>query len=140
MMEDRNWRDAKLPQWVKDSIAAELRANQLTAALSWPTEAKPEPLPFRWGDYDRLIGEPRDGMFWSVAHGVEPVHIKANRGQHGQTWKDWAFSDDGEQWHTTVRRGPLFETERDARLYHLWSECEAAAKKLLKLRAKMKGE
>ena len=54
---ERNWRDAKIPQWVKDSIATEMAQWELTAALSWPTEPKPQPLPFHWGGYDRLHGE-----------------------------------------------------------------------------------
>lgn len=44
-MGDRNWREAKIPQWAKDAIKAEMKTDALRAALSWPTEAKPEPLP-----------------------------------------------------------------------------------------------
>ena len=58
MTDQRNWRDAKIPQWVKDAVNAESKALRLTAALAWPQEARPTPLPFRWGDYDTLKGTP----------------------------------------------------------------------------------
>jgi hypothetical protein len=48
MTDTRDWRDAKLPQWARDAVQTEIDQWRLTAALSWPTEAKPEPLPFRW--------------------------------------------------------------------------------------------
>lgn len=137
--EERTWRDAKIPQWVKDSILAEQHQWELTAALSWPTEAKPEPLSFRWGEYDNLRGEPQEGVFYAPFVGgtrvsLETVHIKRNDGAHGQKWKHWAFSSDGENWHTTVTRGPLFDNERDARTWMLWNLCEDCAKRLLAAR------
>lgn len=132
--EERTWRDAKVPQWAKDSIADELRAHQLTAALAWPTEAKPEPLPFQWGGYDRLIGEPREGSFWRIdGRYVGAVHIRKTNG-----WRSWEFSSDGREWSTSVRRGPLFESEHEACLYQLWCECERFAGELLALRGRMK--
>jgi len=140
-MDNRNWRDAKIPQWVKDSIAAENRATELRAALSWPTESKPEPLPFRWGDYDILHGTPREGVFWSTSFdferpSVSKIHIKENDGGNG--YKKWAFSRDGEKWGTSVHRGHLFETERAARLWLLWAACENYAAKLVNIRLGLK--
>lgn len=137
MTEERNWREAKIPQWVKDSIEKEAMSWQLTAALSWPTEAKPAPLPFRWGAYDYLLGEAREGVFWSPCDAY-PIHIKSNDGKHGETWQKWAFSRDGENWSTNIRRGPLFETEHDARLYALWEKCEEFAKVLMHMRGEVK--
>jgi len=134
-MEERTWRDAKLPQWVKDSMQAETQAWELTAALSWPTEAKPNPVSFWWGDYDRLEGQPQEGVFWSPLTS-EAVHIKRNAG-HGDSWKSWAFSRNGKDWSTSVHRGPLFDNEHDARLYALWLKCEEFASKLMKLRRGM---
>ena len=135
---DRNWRDAKIPQWIKDQIADEMRAQKLTIALSWPTEPKPEPLPFRWGEYDMVRGEPREGVFYGVhRNGAYPVHIKKNDGTIGSKWKGWAFSNDGEMWGTTVERGPLFATERDATLYVLWAACEEYAAKLAAIRGRL---
>ena len=137
MTDDRTWRDAKLPQWVNDSILSDMREWELTAALAWPTEAKPAPLPFQWGDYDRCYGEPREGVFWSPGGG-SPIHIKQNAGKHGEKWKSWAFSYDGEKWGTTIKRGPLFDNEHDARLYALWCKCEEFAEVLLRMRRNMK--
>lgn len=137
-MENRNWRDAKIPNWVKDSIADEFAALKLTAALAWPTQAKPEPVPFRWGEYDRVIGEPHPGTYWqarwnSYGGSVDKVRIKKNDGSR-PSWKAWAFSGDGENWHTSIPRGHLFATEDDARLSPLWLACEDCAQKLMKLR------
>lgn len=143
MSEDRNWRDAKMPQWVKDSIERELAASDLTAALSWPTEVRPQPMSFQWGEYDRLNGTAEPGVYWAVNGSVdgtgriEKVHIKRNE-KHGETWKSWAFSSDGERWSTSVVRGLLFDDERDARLWLLWNACEAFAARLLKIRKDMK--
>ena len=135
--EARNWRDAKTPQWVKDSIAAEIKAWELTAALSWPTEPKPAPLPFRWGDYDILHGEPVPGTYWSVSSTyAQCAHIRSKQnGDEG--WKEWRFSRDGEKWSVQVARGPLFATEREALLWVLWEICEAAADNLMRLRIKL---
>ncbi len=129
---DRHWKEAKIPAWASTAISAEIDAWKLTAALSWPREAKPEPLPFRWGDYDRLFGTPVAGEYWAVI-GSRMVHFylrPANELLH-KTWKTWAFSDDGEKWTDYVVRGPLFATERDARLFLHWKACEDSAKLLM---------
>lgn len=138
MSDERNWREAKIPQWAKDSIAAELTQYQMTAALAWPTEPKPEPLPFRWGDYDREYGTPIAGTYWnavwSIGSGrVSKVHLDRNEGKV-QRWKYWLFSSDGENWSTSAVRGPMFANEHDARLWLLWEACEEFARKLMKLR------
>lgn len=132
MTQTQDWRSAKMPKWVKDAIEAELKSTALHAALTWPTEPQPEPLPFQWGYYDRLVGEPREGIFWDQS--AEEVHIKANDGTAGQIWKAWMFSTDGERWSTSVRHGPLFATKRDALLYILWRRCHANAAELHKIR------
>lgn len=139
---ERNWRDAKIPQWVKDSIAEEIAQWELTAALSWPTEPKPEPLPFHWGGYDRLHGEAQSGTFWKAHWGgeqgsVTKVHIKRNEGEAEPKWQSWIFSSDGEKWSTSVVRGTLFPSEHEACLWLLWEACEAYAKKLTSLRRRM---
>jgi hypothetical protein len=144
MTDAKSWRNAKLPKWMQDSIEADIGAWQLTAALAWPTETRPEPLPFRWGEYDRLMGEPYPGTFWS-AHATRIQKFDLERVKNlsgadqtyigGETWKTWAFrTSEGGRWHTTIQRGPLFAMERDARLYILWRECENAAEHLLRLR------
>ena len=132
---ERNWRDAKIPQWVKDSISDELAANQITIALSWPTEAKPEPLPFQWGGYDILRGEPVAGEYWTAMvslHGQNLSAVKIRNTQSG--WKKWEFSANGRDWSTSVIRGPLFASEADARLWMLWEACELCAAYLAKMR------
>lgn len=140
MKDERNWRDAKIPNWVKDAVERELYEWKITAALSWPQEVEPEPLPFKWGEYDRQIGEPREGVFWRVwpanyhSNGsVEKVHIRLTP-EGSDTWKRWQFSSDGLEWSATVTRGPLYSSERDARLALVWSACRASAEKLARVR------
>lgn len=136
-METRDWRDASGPKWAKDAAQAEIDAFRLTAALSWPTEARPEPLPFRWGEYDRLSGDPVAGDYWAAGRTVQQVSIAPQDGKTGSRWRRWIFSYDGSGWTTSVQRGPLFATERDARLWVLWNECEAAARRLMYLKSKL---
>jgi hypothetical protein len=139
----RDWRDAKLPQWACDAVQAEIDQWRLTAALAWPTEAKPEPLPFRWSDYDRLTGEPVPGQYWTGHLGrVERFWLarqvdlteeeKTNFG--GRKRSTWAFkTSEGGRWHTLVQRGPLFASEREAKLYRRWLMCEDFARQLMKV-------
>jgi len=134
MGEAKTWRDAKLPQWVKDSIEADREALALSAALAWPNEPSPEPMPFQWGDYDRMTGTPVVGEYWRVYGGAPERCIIRETNVH---WKKWEFSSSGENWTTHVPRGPLFQTKRDAWLYALWNECNAAAIKLMKIRGKL---
>lgn len=138
MTSDRNWRDAKIPQWAKDSVQHEIDAYRLTAALSWPREAKPEPLPFQWGEYDRFTGDPVPGTYWTgriSPNGGEVVRvrIKLNNGEHHPAWKLWAFSTDGGRWTSDVTRGPLFKSEAEAMLYVRWTACENFARILLRM-------
>ena len=142
MTDARDWRDAKLPQWVKDAAQAEIDQWRLTSALAWPTEAKPEPLPFHWGDYDRLTGVPVPGQYWvATSRGVDTFMLAtASELQPedrlylgGEMWKKWVFkTSEGGRWHTSVQRGPLFASERDARLYRRWLMCEDFARQLMR--------
>lgn len=136
---ERTWRDAKIPKWVSEDMERDLRAHKKTAALSWPAEPKPEPAPFMWGDYDRLTGDPSPGIYWHCdGRGFcRSIEIKANDGSVGATWKKWAFKPSGFGWTTSVPRGKLFFTERDARLQHLWDICEGYAVDLMKARDKL---
>ena len=136
-MYERSWKDAKIPAWVSESIDRDLMAFKITAALSWPTESRPEPIPFFWGEYDRLLGEPMEGTFWVMGRYVEPVEIRIQDGSVGQKWKSWVFRSGGGQWTTSVPRGRLFSCERDARLELLWRECESSAKTLNSIREKL---
>jgi hypothetical protein len=137
----RNWRDAKIPAWVRDDIEAEMRADKLRLALSWPHEPKPEPLPFRWGEYDRRTGEPVPGRYWiALEHRVEEFELAqladlSEEERSGlRAWQGWVFRHDGRRWTTQAVRGALFATARDAHLYRLWLKCEAAAADLAKAR------
>ena len=141
MNDERDWRDAKLPAWARDAVQAEIDQWRLTAALAWPTQAKPAPLPFGWGDYDRLSGTPYPGTFW-VAHEHRIEHFDVARVSDlsaddkmyldGQTWKAWAFrTSEGGRWHTTAQRGPLFDNFADAKLYRRWLLCEKYARELM---------
>lgn len=132
---EKTWRDAKIPKWVTESVEDDLYQFRLTAALSWPTEAKPAPKPFQWGDYDHLHGSPEEGVYWGTQYRshVSRVEIKKNI----STWKAWQFQVGSNGWTTQVFRGPLFDTEREARLYLLWEKCESVARELMNLRAKL---
>ena len=133
--DNRDWRDSNAPKWVKEAVQKELDAWRLTSALSWPTEPRPSPVPFCWGDYDRLVGEPIPGTYWTAR--AERFEMKKQDGKTGEIWKSWIFKTSGGRWHTLKQRGPLFDNERDARLWMLWDECENSAKKLMQLRAKL---
>jgi hypothetical protein len=128
MSEERDWREAK-PKWAIEAAAAEMKQWQITAALAWPREANPEPMPFRWVDYDRCIGEPVAGTYWSTNHGVERVDIR-KKDETDKTWKSWMFRSGRRDWTASITRGPLYATERDAALALLWAKCEESARKL----------
>lgn len=129
-MTERNWREAKIPQWAKDSIEKELERS----ALSWPSDPDPIPLPFEWGPYDRLTGEPVPGEYWCF-HGWTVHHVFIRKAE-GRTWKAWEFSRDGEKWTDSIQRGPLFQTSRDAHLAHLWAKCRECARELSIIRSR----
>ena len=133
---DKDWRAAKIPQWVKDAVQAEIDQLAMTAALSWPTEANPAPMPFQWGDYDNLRGEPIPGKYWTKNGHILEIRPKAptDKGHRITEWKSWVFRTEGGEWTTDVQRGPLFSTQREAKLARLWDQCEAAAKTLLNTR------
>jgi hypothetical protein len=144
MSDERRWQDAKIPQWVKDAVQADIDQWRLTAALAWPTEAKPAPLPFRWGEYDSLTGTPAPGRYWCVPvwsrievfdlerieNVIDETHTRIAR---REAYKGWAFrTNDKTPWHSSVTRGPLFASEADAKLYRRWLMCEDFAKQLMR--------
>lgn len=134
MSEERNWREAKIPNWVKDAMLAETANMRKTIALSWPQEPEPEPAPFQWGEYDRLLGEAVAGVYWKVGHRhVEKTEIAKND-QATPKWKQWMFKYSDGDWTTSVPRGALYLSERDARLAVLWKECNDCAERLMKAR------
>ena len=141
MSDERDWRDAKLPAWARDAVQAEIDQWRLTAALAWPTQAKPAPLPFGWGEYDRLSGTPHPGTFW-VAHEHRIEHFdlacladtpEEERSESSVSpWKRWAFrAHESGRWHTNPKRGPLFDNFADAKLYRRWLLCEKYARELM---------
>tara|TARA_R110000787_G_scaffold42047_1_gene103358 strand:+ start:23 stop:457 length:435 start_codon:yes stop_codon:yes gene_type:complete len=134
--ENRDWREAK-PKWAIDAATAEIAQWQITAALAWPQEARPEPLPFGWGGYDQPYGTPEPGTYWNNGRYASRVEIR-EKVKGDVTWKRWLFREGGrEEWTTSVVRGPLYATEREACLAALWNSCEAAAKLLAYARAKL---
>jgi hypothetical protein len=142
MSDKRDWRDAKLPAWAKDAVQAEIDQWRLTAALAWPTQAKPQPLPFGWGGYDRISGTPYPGTFWAVSETridkfdlARRSDLSAEDSMHlgGPTFKTWVFrTSEGGRWHTGIQRGPLFDNLPDAKLYRRWMLCEKFARELMK--------
>lgn len=130
---DKTWRDAKIPKWAVENIEDEFAALKLTAALSWPTEPRPTPLPFCWVEYDQLIGVPDPGVYWTERG--EKFELRLKEGATPTGWKAWEFRTSGSKWSTHKTRGRLFDNERDARLWMLWDASERAAKELMRLRA-----
>ena len=135
----RDWRDAKIPQWVKDAVLAEIDRTALTAALAWPTEAKPSPMSFKWVDYDAVRGVPVAGRYWTINGWSLEIREKApdEKGRNIVAWKPWLFRVQGYEWTSDVTRGDLYATEHDAKVAALWSECEIAAKRLLAARKRV---
>jgi hypothetical protein len=137
----KDWRDAKMPNWAVIAVQAEIDQWRLTAALAWPTQAKPKPLPFWWGEYDRLVGEARSGRFWrSEAYGIERFDLcrtedlpEKERKYVDPPHKQWAFRRGNEmRWSGYVVRGLLFDNEADAKLYRRWLMCENFAQQLMR--------
>lgn len=133
MADEKNWRDAKIPHWVRDSFEAELRDAKLKAALAWPDFEMPEPVDFRWGQQDILTGDVEEGVFWHPGYqGVSKVEIR--RADRTQTHKPYHFKRDGWRWSDSPVQGPLYRSKADALKRSLWDECRACAKKLADLR------
>lgn len=135
MTSEKNWRDAKIPQWVRESIESDLLDSQIKAALAWPTEAEPTPVPFSWGDYDMLTGDPVEGVYYDDRY-AEPVHIRKVRDEDRAS-KRYVFSRDGLVFNRQVVRGALYNTKREALLAILWRECREASRKLNDIRQKV---
>lgn len=130
----RDWREA-MPKWAVQAAIDELAASKRRLALRWPDEARPTPVPFQWGEYDRLEGTPVPGQYWRLSYDgtyVNAVYIR-EKTVNDPGYKPWWFSDDGERWTTSVQRGPLYATEREAKLAALWNACDEAAAKLEKV-------
>lgn len=141
MTEYRNWREAKAPKLVIDAAEKEMEAWPLTAALAWPTEARPAPMPFRWGDYDWQEGStPVPGTYWvtraggdySVGAVIKVVLRRRIEGDPG--WNHWIFLASNGEPTRQITRGPLYASEEDARLALLWDECEKCAWRLMRAR------
>lgn len=132
---EKHWQDAKLPQWAKDSIASDLKALKLKSALSWPTEARPTPLPFSWGGYDQLEGKVEQGTFYFFKQWyVRKVKIVPNRA----TGRSYKFQyDDAVEFSTIVCRGDLYPTEKDALLAMKWAACDKFAAELADIDARI---
>ena len=126
-----NWREAKIPQKLKDAVEAEMFENELIIALSWPNEAKPKPVDFHWGEYDRLEGQVEEGTFYSEnGHIIEKISIRKNTGDD-KNYKKWQFSIGGSRWTSnTVTRGRLYKKESDAQLALQWSKAREFSKEL----------
>lgn len=132
---NRDWREA-MPKWAVQAAMDELAASKRRLALRWPDEARPTPVPFQWGGYDRLEGTPVEGSYWITTHRghaeqiqIRPATDNDTRSAFGQKWR----FNYGHNWTDRVQRGPLYETERDAKLAALWNACDEAAAELEKV-------
>ena len=120
----------RLSQKARAAAEQDMRSLRERAALAWPTEAAPDPLPFQWGDYDALRGVPVPGAYWNLVG--DPIHIRESV-KADKTWKAWVFSRDGETWSTTVQRGPIYSSQRDALVARRWATCRRMAAELASL-------
>lgn len=118
LMTDKSWRDAQLPKWVKDSIAADMKQMELRLALAWPTEARPEPA-FIIGGYGRVTGAMEDGTFFisSRYNVAQAITLKGGK-MNGKVLEYPPHS-------------PYFRTAKEARLDALWDRCDDFARDLL---------
>lgn len=133
MAEERKWRDAKLPQWVRDQIEAELVA----ASLAWPTEAEPAPMPFKWEPHGYCTNPDHvvPGIYWFDSwRGSDPQRVEiVARGN-----SSFAHKFDGQSsLSQPYVKGPLYASPRDVILARLWRECREAAAKLHNIRRKL---
>lgn len=106
-MTDRNWRDAK-PKWVVEAAEAEMASMKRILALRWPTESRPTPMPFWWGDYGRKEGDPVAGTYWAHSHDgrmVYPVEIKPEGDGEINLITRWMFNVNRRGDHCTTDRG-----------------------------------
>ena len=117
----------RLSQKARDAAERDMQSLRERAALSWPTEADPKPVPFRWGEYDRLTGVVEPGTYWDS--NAEIIHIR-RKNDGDPMWKGWLFSRDGEGWTSIVRRGPLYRCRRDALIAQRWRMCRDFAFRL----------
>lgn len=129
-MKDKDWRTANAPKWAIEAAEAEIERLKLAAALSWPREPKPDPVSFSWGDYDHIQGDPQPGIYWTNLFGTRAIEIALTDKSVINSYKKWMFREVGKDWTAYVTRGPLYRSERDARLAKLWEECEDAANRL----------
>ena len=135
----RNWRESKLPQWVRDSIREEL----IHASLSWPSEPKPQALSFGFGSHDSMVGSVEPGVYWAMFAEGFPFKFAVRLREVGDpSHSAFVFKRNPDnplsKWTNDVVRGPWFKTERDAYLHHLWEQCEESAKKLYALKEKVR--
>jgi hypothetical protein len=131
-MTGKDWRTAA-PKWAVEAATAEMAAMKRRLALRWPDEARPEPVPFHWGEYDRLTGTPITGAYWYIGRYGRPFMVQIReaididgRSVFGQKFR----FNYGENWTDKVQRGSLYMTERDALLAALWAACDEAAETL----------
>ena len=122
---DKTWRDAKLPVWVVESFNREQEQNRLQLALSWPKKARPTPLPFGWGEYDRKFGVVEEGTYYLAAFkSCQLVTIKCNQAY------GYSFTYEGIL-SNSKPKGKLFLTKEEALTELHWLQADRCARKLL---------
>lgn len=130
----RTWRDSKMPEWARDSVRQEL----IQAALSWPLEPKPKPLPFGFGSHDSMVGSVQPGVYWQNSIGFVSKFAVRLRVKGDMGFSRLVFNRNPDnplsKWSNDVVRGPWFRTEKDACLFVLWEKCEDASRLLFSLK------
>jgi hypothetical protein len=124
-MSKRDWRDAKIPQWVREAVEAEMEANKLKLALAWPDE--PRPAPAFVVDHDRYHAPESyvGGRFFAPNQGwvaLKSTSQVINLERGGAPSRPW---------------GKFFRSERDAVLFEMWRRCDDFAAQLLRMRERV---
>lgn len=117
----------KLPKWAQEQYRADMKALRVTAALRWPTEAKPVPVIAGVG-YGQTVGE-HDG--WAWAAGVSQyggIEVSNEFIRKGRGYRDEDCRGEGSSIHRTY-----YATEREAVLAARWKFCESVAEALAEI-------
>jgi hypothetical protein len=129
----KDWREG-LPKWRLEAIEKEMKESALNAALSWPNEPRPEALPFWWSDYDGMKGNGHtDGTYWQPYGGGAWTLPSVNSVEISRKDHRWLFNG-----KSSVTRGGLYKSPKDAWMSALWDACDQSAAKLLHIKERVK--
>jgi len=128
MTEKRDWRDAKIPAWVRDAITDEMSADKLRLALAWPPAPRPTPV-FRVAGYGRIVGNIKSGDYWCGGYYGSRRYTLSVKSEYSGTVADETGKEIG-----SPPQAAYFTTEADAILFSWWDKGDEVAMELLERR------